>query len=470
MSPQKTYGSISSTVVSSSYCDSEESQTRPETIDINNSVWRNRQPGLTRGAAVERRGGTTEEANCNRLAPTAIFLSFIAAFSYALLCKGGGGGISAISSRAHPFGQSSRLTSTGTNALSAMSADLLALAPKEDFSLVYPMRPFGTRHGRNVTLPVLGFPSVALARLADPLDQSLANEAVRHAVLDLGIRYFDVAPEYGDGVAQERLGPALQPFLGEVFLAAKTMFRSAEGAATDLANTLKALKTDHLNLYQFHSISTEQDVNDILSEGGAMETFQKAKREGVIDAVGFSAHSEPMAVRMIETGLVDTVMFPINFVAYHYGGIGKKVLEAAIKYQVGVIALKAGARGRLTNVTGNEIHVPDKFNHIPEWKRQEMIKFPVRTSKTHPTCWYEPEDDPEELNRLILWSLNQPGVTAVLPPGSLDLLDGIANMLLKGKGEVPPFDEADMQHMLDRYRDIVPIFHDRDESGTKVST
>ena len=141
MSPQKSYGSISSTVVSSSYCDSEESQTRPETIDIN-SVWRNRQPGRTRGAAVERRGGTTEEANCNRLAPTAIFLSFITAFSYALLCRGGGGGISAISSRAHPFGQSSRLTSTGTNALSAMSADLLALAPKEDFSLVYPMRPF----------------------------------------------------------------------------------------------------------------------------------------------------------------------------------------------------------------------------------------------------------------------------------------------------------------------------------------
>ena len=448
MPPQNSYGSIGSTVVSNSYCDSEELQTRPETIDVTSGVWRNRQPGLAREAAAEHRKGTTEEANCNRFAPTAIFLSFLALFGGSTFLYKGGDSI----------------------ARSAMSADLLALAPKEDSSLVYPMRPFGTRHGRNVTLPVLGFPSVALARLADPSDQSLANEAVRHAVVDLGIRYFDVAPEYGDGVAQERLGPALQPFRDEVFLAAKTMFRSAEGAATDLANTLKALKTDHLNLYQFHSISTEQDVNDILSEGGAMETFQKLKLEGVIDAIGFSAHSEPMAIRMIETGLVDTVMFPINFVAYHYGGIGKKVLEAAIKYQVGVIALKAGARGRLTNVTGDEIHVPDKFNHIPEWKRQEMIKFPVRTSKTHPTCWYEPEDDPEELNRLILWSLNQPGVTAVLPPGSLDLLDGIANMLLRGKGEVPPFDEADMQHMLDRYRDIVPIFHDRDESGTKVST
>jgi hypothetical protein len=73
------------------------------------------------------------------------------------------------------------------------------------------------------------------------------------------------------------------------------------------------------------------------------------------------------------------------------------------------------------------------------------------------------------LNRLILWSLNQPGVTATLPPGSLLLLDGISNML-RGKSSVPKFDEADMQHMLERYNNIVPIFHNRSVSGTKVST
>jgi len=346
---------------------------------------------------------------------------------------------------------------------------MMRASAKIDPSLAYPRRPFGTRNGRNVTLPVLGFPSVALARLSDPSDQSLANEAVRHAAVDLGISYFDVAPEYGDGVAQERLGPALEPYRDGVFLAAKTMFRTAEESAKDLANTLHALKTDHLDLYQFHSISTERDVDEILGKGGAMETFQKAKEDGKIKAIGFSAHSEAMAVRMIESGLVDTCMFPINFAAYHYGGIGKLVLEAAIEYGVGVIALKAGARGRLTNITGNAVNVPDSFHHIPEWKRQEMIHFPVRTSKTHPTCWYEPEDDPEELNRLILWSLNQPGVTAVLPPGSLDLLDGISSML-RGRSTVPLFDQADMKHMLDRYKDIVPIFHNRSESGTKVST
>uniref|UniRef100_A0A7S4MMQ1 NADP-dependent oxidoreductase domain-containing protein n=1 Tax=Odontella aurita TaxID=265563 RepID=A0A7S4MMQ1_9STRA len=335
--------------------------------------------------------------------------------------------------------------------------------------MTYPRRPFGTRNGRDVTLPVLGFPSVALARMSSASDQSTANEAVRHAVEDLGIRYFDVAPEYGDGVAQECLGPALKPHRDGVFLAAKTMYRDAEGSAADLANTLRALKTDHLDLYQFHSISTEEDVETILGEGGAMETFQKAREEGKIKAIGFSAHSEPMAVRMIESGLVDTCMFPINFAAYHYGGIGQKVLDSAKKNGVGVIALKAGARGRLRPQDGDAVHVPEAFHHIPEWKRKEMVNFPVVTSKDHPTCWYEPEDDPKELNRLILWSLNQSGVTAVLPPGDLNLLDGVA-LMLRGKSEVPPFDDANSQHMLDRYNDIVPIFHNRDESGTKVST
>mmetsp|Transcript_19059 Transcript_19059/g.41274 ORF Transcript_19059/g.41274 Transcript_19059/m.41274 type:complete len:461 (-) Transcript_19059:642-2024(-) len=332
----------------------------------------------------------------------------------------------------------------------------------------YPRRPFITKNRQNITLPVLGFPSFALAQYPNPEDQPIANEAVRHAVEDLQISYFDVAPEYGDGVAQERLGPALKPYREHVFLAAKTMYRDAIGSAADLANTLKALQTDHLDLYQFHSVSTERDVSLILGEGGAMEAFQRAKREGKIKAIGFSAHSEPMAVRMIESGLVDTCMFPINFAAYHYGGVGQLVLDAAIENNVGVIALKSGARGRLTPENGEAVHVPGAFKHIPEWKRKEMVDYPVVTSNIHHT-WYEPEDDPVELNRLILWSLNQPGVTATLPPGSLGLLDGISNML-RGKSEVPKFEDAEMQHMLERYATFVPIFHNRSVSGTKVST
>lgn len=351
---------------------------------------------------------------------------------------------------------------------------LLEMAQQQDITTIpnpsaYPRRLFIKR--TNTTIPVLGFPSVALARLSSPSEQPIANAAVRHAIQDLQIQYFDVAPEYGDGVAQERLGPALHPYRQHVFLAAKTMYRTERESKQDLENTLKALQTDHLDLYQFHSISTQEDVDQILNkENGAMKTFQLAKAQGKIRAIGFSAHSEPMAVQMIQSGLVDTCMFPINFVAYHYGGIGQKVLDAAIEHGVGVIALKSGARGRLTSQSGEAVTVPKKFHHIPEWKRQEMIHYPVVTSPKYYT-WYEPEDDPEELNKLVLWALNQRGVTAVLPPGTMELLDGIADML-RGESEVPMLSEEDVEGMKRRYEemDIVPIFHNRTVSGTKVST
>lgn len=337
-----------------------------------------------------------------------------------------------------------------------------------DMPQSYPTRPFGAR--TNVDLPVLGFPSVALARM-EASSQSDADEVVRHAVEDLGIQYFDVAPEYGDGAAQERLGPALERYRPGVFLAAKTMFRDAEGAAADLENTLKVLRTDYLDLYQFHSISTDADVDEILGEGGAMETFVVAKADGRVRNIGFSAHSEPAAIRMIESGTVDTCMFPVNFAAWHFGGIGPAVLESAVRHGVGVVALKACARGRVRPGEGESVTPPaaGTARHVPEWKRAEMISFPVRTSGRHPTCWYEPEENVKEQRRLLLWALSRPGVVSVLPPGSLELLDGIASVL-QGVTNVPTFDEGDLPHMMERYKEEMPIFHNRNESGSKVST
>ncbi|KAL7448299.1 hypothetical protein ACHAWC_001088 [Mediolabrus comicus] len=348
----------------------------------------------------------------------------------------------------------------------------------------YPRRPFITRNDKSITIPVLGFPSVALARLSNATtDQPIANAAIKHVIQDLQISYFDVAPEYGDGVAQERLGPAIHPYdRSNIFLAAKTMYRTENESQIDLDNTLRSLQTDYLDLYQFHSISTQDDIDTILDPtNGAMKTFQKAKRDGRIKAIGFSAHSEPMAIQMIQSGLVDTCMFPINFLSYHYGGIGQGVLNAAIQHKVGVVALKAGALGRLTSQTGNEVTVPQAFHHIPEWKRQEMIDYPVVTHPKYYTwyepeddpyyTWYEPEDDPVELHKLILWALNQPGVSAVLPPGTLDLFDGIADML-RGNDEVPMLSEEDVEEMKRRYEnmEIVPIFHNKSVAGSKVST
>lgn len=138
-----------------------------------------------------------------------------------------------------------------------------------------------------------------------------------------------------------------------------------------------------------------------------------------------------MAIQMIETDLVDACMFLINFTAYHFGGIGKGVLEAAVAAGVGVVALKACAKGRIKVSGSVDVTVPTRntMKHVPKWKRLEMLNFPVAMNRPHPTCWYEPEEDPVELRRLFLWALSQKGVTAIFPPGSLNLLDCIASVV-----------------------------------------
>jgi predicted aldo/keto reductase-like oxidoreductase len=141
-----------------------------------------------------------------------------------------------------------------------------------------------------VELPVLGFGGVIIC--ADEFeDAARCREFVQSAVAR-GATYIDVAPEYGDGVSQARLGPALEGVRDQCFLACKTMFRDAAGAATDLAISLAALRTDHLDLYQMHSVTTKEDVDQILAPGGCLELFKQKKAEGVIKHIGFSAHDE----------------------------------------------------------------------------------------------------------------------------------------------------------------------------------
>ena len=106
-------------------------------------------------------------------------------------------------------------------------------------------------------LSIIGFGGM----LVNAEEPGEAARLVSMAVNELGINYFDVAPTYGN--AEERLGPALAPYRQRVFLACKTMERSAEGATAALHQSLQLLHTDHLDLYQFHAVTTMEDVQQI---------------------------------------------------------------------------------------------------------------------------------------------------------------------------------------------------------------
>jgi len=231
-------------------------------------------------------------------------------------------------------------------------------------------------------LSMIGFGGI-LVRDEEP---SQAARLVARAVEERGINYFDVAPSYGN--AEERLGPALKPYRDQVFLACKTGERLAEGAERELSESLARLGTDHFDLYQLHAVKTAEDVDTITGPGGALEAFVRAREQGRVRYLGFSAHSEEAALALMSQFDFDTILFPFNWVTWLQGNFGPKVLERATQKGMGVLALKTMAKRALAE--GEE----------RKW----------------PKCWYWPVESFEEAELAVRFTLSKP-ITAAVTPG-----------------------------------------------------
>jgi aryl-alcohol dehydrogenase-like predicted oxidoreductase len=218
-----------------------------------------------------------------------------------------------------------------------------------------------------------------------------AARMVSHAI-ERGVTYFDVAPGYGD--AEEKLGPALAPFRDGVFLACKTGKRTAAEAAVELENSLRKLKTDHLDLYQHHAVTTLEEVKTIFGPGGAMETFVKARKAGKVRHLGFSAHSEEAALALMDGFSFDSILFPFNWACWLNGGFGRPVMARAQEKGMALLALKTMAKRK--------------------WKEGEEKKWPK--------CWYKPVETIEEARAAVRFTLSMP-VTAGVSPGHFELFN-----------------------------------------------
>lgn len=236
-------------------------------------------------------------------------------------------------------------------------------------------------------LSIIGFGGIVV-RDADP---KVASKVVGRSV-EKGINYFDVAPSYGD--AEVKLGPALKPYRDQVFLACKTAERDKAGAEKELHQSLKNLQTDHFDLYQLHAIEdVEEDVKAALSKNGAIQTFIKAREQGLVKYLGFSAHSPEAALLAMREFDFDTILYPINFCTHYKGKFSQEVLAEAKKRGMGILALKAMAK--------------------QQWQNEA-------DETRHPKCWYEPVEDPFLAEDALSWTLSQ-GATAAIPPGDENL-------------------------------------------------
>ena len=233
-------------------------------------------------------------------------------------------------------------------------------------------------------LSIVGFGGIIVSAET----QQDANNYVAEAI-DSGVNYFDVAPTYGD--AQDKLGPALVGKRKDVFLACKTENRTKDGARALLEQSLKILKTDYFDLYQLHAVSTAEEVEKIFSSDGAFETFLKAKQEGLVKHLGFSAHSEEAAIALMERYDFDSILFPVNWVNIINSGFGPKVIAKAREKGMGILAIKAMAKTSLEDGVVNK----------------------------YPKGWYEAIDDKELAKLAYRYTLSQ-SITAAIPPGDIE--------------------------------------------------
>ena len=237
-------------------------------------------------------------------------------------------------------------------------------------------------------LSVVGFGGIVVMNESPESSSRFVSEAV-----DRGVNYFDVAPTYGN--AQECLGPALEPYRNSVFLACKTEKRDADESLTALHDSLKKLRTDYFDLYQLHGMTTLEEVEQVFSPGGAMETFVKAQEQGLVRHLGFSAHSEEATVALLDRFDFASILFPFNWVCWHQGDFGPRALEKAVEKGAARLALKSLAKR--------------------QWQEGE------REGSQCPKCWYTPVETYEEAQLALRFTLSMP-ITAAVSPSHADLL------------------------------------------------
>jgi aryl-alcohol dehydrogenase-like predicted oxidoreductase len=281
-----------------------------------------------------------------------------------------------------------------------------------------PKREYGKT---GIELSVIGFGGIVVMNA----EQSHANRVVGEAV-ERGVNYFDVAPAYGN--AEIILGPALEPYRKNCFLACKTARRDREGAAEDLEQSLKRLRTDHLDLYQLHSITdVKEDVDTVFAKDGAMGVFIEAKKSGKVRFLGFSAHSVEAAYAALDRYDFDSVLFPLNFACVHEGDFGQQIRKKAEERGAARLALKAMAKQAWP-----EDH-PDRAKYGK--------------------CWYQPLTDPEEADLALRWTLSQP-VTAAIPPGEEPLFRVAMDIAMRYR----PVTEEETDRLNKLAGDLNPIF------------
>jgi uncharacterized protein len=244
---------------------------------------------------------------------------------------------------------------------SSLAAGAVGLVAADDAKAGLATRPLG-KTGERVSLICLGGWHIGSVK-----DKKEAVK-IMHAALDNGLTFFDNAWDYHDGGSEEVMGEALAADgkRKKCFLMTKNCGRDARTAKQHIDDSLRRLKTDVIDLMQFHEINYDNDP-DWIVEKGALAAVLDAKKAGKVRFVGYTGHKDPrIHLKMLPVHAWDTVQMPINVCDWHYRSFVKEMVPAAIKRGVGVIGMKSlggGGDGKGRFVTAGVCTVEEALTY-----------------------------------------------------------------------------------------------------------
>ena len=184
------------------------------------------------------------------------------------------------------------------------------------------------------------------------------------AAFDGGIRYFDTANAYTD--SEEKIGLALADVRDQIVISTKSAARDRAGVLAHIENSLKMMKTDYIDLFQFHQVAEVPDAED---PEGAYAGALEAKERGWIRHIGVTSHRVNVAEECIASGLFETLQFPFSYISSERDLALAEKCKAA---DMGYIAMKGLAGGLLTNVRACHAFMKQYDNVVPIWGMQTL--------------------------------------------------------------------------------------------------
>jgi len=251
------------------------------------------------------------------------------------------------------------------------------------------------------------------------VSQEEADRAL-DVLLEYGINHIDTAASYGE--AELRIGPWMERYRKEFFLATKTGERTFQGAWEELQRSLERMRVEYVDLWQLHFLVDPQEWEVAMGPGGALEAFIQARDEGLVRFLGVTAHgwtAPRMLLRSLERFDFDSVLLPYNYVVMQnpaYAADFEELMRVCRERNVAVQTIKSIARG--------------------PWGDKTRTRY----------TWYEPLEGQADIDLAVHWVLGRAGIF-LNSAGDVNLLPKVLDAAARFQSAPP---DEKMQEMVSR--------------------